>query len=191
MVPVSSPPTPPAELLRFREVYDAHFSFVWRTLCRFGVREADLPDAAQEVFMVVHRRLADFEGRSQLTTWLFRICLRVARGRVRRASARYEVLAGNEAAEGQPALDTFDPVERSDARALLERALASMTLDQRAVFSLCEFEGLTGDEVAEVLEISLGTVYSRLRRARELFQRSLRTAAPLRQPPLSAAREGA
>ena len=67
--------------MTFKEVYDEHFRFVWRSLRRLGVRESDVPDAVQDVFLVVHRRLAEFEGRSKVTTWLFGICFRVARDR--------------------------------------------------------------------------------------------------------------
>ena len=58
-------------LASFREMYDANVAFVWRALRRLGVAEADTPDAVQEVFLVAHRRMADFEGRSKASTWLF------------------------------------------------------------------------------------------------------------------------
>src|SRR5271166_6140959 len=74
----------------FPEVYRTHFPFVWRTLGRLGVRDADLLDVTQNVFLVVHRQLAGFEGRSKLTTWLFSICRRVARDYLRSAPIRRE-----------------------------------------------------------------------------------------------------
>src|SRR6185503_5602514 len=76
--------------MTFEAVYDAHFEFVWRSLRQLGVAEADANDAAQDVFVVVHKRLAEFEGRSKITTWLFAICLRVAVARRRRGYARRE-----------------------------------------------------------------------------------------------------
>ena len=160
--------------MTFDELYDAHFEFVWRTLRRLGVPEADLPDVAQEVFLVVHRRLASFVERAKVTTWLFRIAVRAARDRRRRAHVRREV-ASEEwiAALPDPAVDPVAALERSDARALFEQALASMDLEQRAVFSAFELEGMSGQDIAVALEIPLGTVYSRLRLARERFQRSV------------------
>ena len=67
----------------FEQVYKEHFAFVWRSLRRLGVREEDANDAAQEVFIVVHRKLGEFSGRSKLTTWLYGICFRVASERRR------------------------------------------------------------------------------------------------------------
>src|SRR5882724_509457 len=61
----------------FSAIYDAYFDFVWRSLRRLGVPEATLDDAAQDVFVVVHRRLPEFEARSTVKTWLFGIVLRV------------------------------------------------------------------------------------------------------------------
>src|SRR5690242_19825197 len=84
---MQAPPLPPFETL-----YREQFAFVWRSLYRLGIREADISDSAQEVFLVAHRRLQEFEGRAKLTTWLFRICLNVARDQLRRAHVRREVL---------------------------------------------------------------------------------------------------
>jgi len=154
----------------FEEVYRAYFAYVWRTLRRLGVREADAADAAQEAFLVVHRRLPEFEGRAKLTTWLFRICLNVASDQGRRAHVRREVLDGAD-------FDALShPSERADAGAVLhedlarlERGLSRLSMDERAVFVLFEIEGSTSAEVAASLEVPLGTVYSRLRRARQIF----------------------
>jgi RNA polymerase sigma factor (sigma-70 family) len=74
-----------------RILYDENFAFVWRALRRLGVPDSDLADVLQEVFVVVHRKLGEFEGRSQVTTWLFRIAFRAARDRRNRAHVRREV----------------------------------------------------------------------------------------------------
>lgn len=163
----------------FRRLYEANVEFVWRSLVRMGVRDAELEDAVQEVFFAVHRRVHDFEGRSKFTTWLFRICMGVARDRRRRAYNRHEVLVDSPPAE-YPDLrhDAATLTRRHDDLKLLERGLAAMSLDQRAVFVLFELEEFTCEEIASTLELPLGTVYSRLRRARALFQRSLRHAEP-------------
>src|SRR6186713_2887600 len=75
------PSSPPA----FAEVYESCAKLVWRNLRRLGVPEAALEDAAQDVFLVVHRRLSEFEGRSTLRTWIFGIVLRVAARHRRKA----------------------------------------------------------------------------------------------------------
>jgi len=152
----------------FEEAYRTHFAFVWRSLRRLGIREEDAGDAAQEVFIVVHRKLPEFAGRSKLTTWLYGVCFRVASER-RRAGPR-PALGEQEAASflGRPT-DPGASAERNQGLAVLERVLERIPDEQRAVFCLFELEGMTGEEVAESLEIPLGTAYSRLRLARAAF----------------------
>jgi len=154
----------------FHALYERHFDFVWRTLRHLGVPEADLSDACQDVFIVVHRKFPSFEARGKVTTWLFQICLNRARDRRRRAHVRNEVL-GDEALEHavETADDPHRELERKDNLALFEAALASMDLDQRAAFILFEIEGMTGPEAATAMEVPLGTAYSRLRLARKAF----------------------
>jgi RNA polymerase sigma-70 factor (ECF subfamily) len=159
------------------EVYRDHFRFVWRALRRLGIPEADTQDATQEVFLVVHRKLAEFEGRSRMTTWLFSICLHVARSRRRKAHVRLEVFdeASLERHEDTSA-DLEANLQRRQGLALLESILDEMDLDQRVVFSLFELESLSGEEIRALLEIPLGTVYSRLRLGREAFRQCLSRA---------------
>ena len=160
--------------MTFREIYDAHFLFVWRSLRRLNVPEADTPDAAQEVFLVVHRRLGEFEWRAKITTWLYRICIRVARDRRRRAHVRREVPTTDQLElRADPAANTEAGAERLQALEQLQAALAEMDLEQRAVFTLFELEGMTGQQIADILEIPLGTVYSRLRLGRESFRKAI------------------
>ena len=157
----------------FKEVYDAHFAFVWRSLRRLRVPEPSLKDAMQDVFVVVHRRLGDFEGRAKVSTWLFGICLRVAKDYRRRAHVRHEVLDdSNFATLVDPTLDASAVAEQRQDLALFEAALEDLQIDQRAVFILFELEHLCGEEIAESLEIPLGTVYSRLRLARAAFKKA-------------------
>jgi RNA polymerase sigma-70 factor (ECF subfamily) len=160
--------------MTFDDLYDQHFEFVWRTLRRLGVPAADLADIAQEVFLVVHRRLADFEERSKVTTWLFRISVRAARDRRRRAHVRLEVPGDDAIFETvDPSDDPSGALERADERALLEKALAALDEPQREVFTAFELEGMPGHAIAAALEVPLGTVYSRLRLGRERFRQAL------------------
>lgn len=168
--------------MTFDELYDQYFDFVWRSLRRLGVPPSDLQDVAQEVFLVVHRRLPHFEARSKVTTWLFSICLHAARDRRRRAHVRREVPDApflERVVDGGG--DASSLLERRHDLELFEAALASMDLDQRAVFTLFELEGVRGPEMAEALEIPLGTAYSRLRRAREAFRRAVMRSVSLGQ----------
>jgi RNA polymerase sigma-70 factor (ECF subfamily) len=155
-----------------RAIYDEHVDFVWRSLRRLGVSEADAPDATQEVFLVVHRRLAEFEGRAKLTTWLYGIAFRVASDRRKRAWDRRRSTddAAVEAAI-DPGRDAGAELERRQGLAIVERILDELPLEQRAVFTLFELDEQSGEAIADLLEIPLGTVYSRLRLAREAFAR--------------------
>lgn len=158
-------------------VHRAHADFVWRTLQRFGVRDADLDDALQDVFIVVHRRLHEFEGRSRLTTWLYAICQRVALERRRQAQARREEVhaevpeAHDPAAEGAP--DPERAALRREARARLDAILDELEPERRAAFVMFELEGMSCEEIAELSGVPLGTVYSRLHHARKSFDRAV------------------
>jgi RNA polymerase sigma-70 factor (ECF subfamily) len=160
----------------FREVYDAHFPFVWRSLRRLGVAEDDCADAVQDVFVIVHRRLHEFEGRARITTWIFAICMRVAAARRRAHSSRRETTEAELPDSPDPRTDVMAEVERRRALEMLESILDRMPLEQRTVFVLFELEEMSGDEIAELLGVSVGTVRSRLRLAREVFREAMQRA---------------
>jgi RNA polymerase sigma-70 factor, ECF subfamily len=153
----------------FDEVYTAHFAFVWRVLRTFGVTDAAIEDAAQDVFVVVHRRLPEFEGRAAITTWLFAIARRVA-GAYRRKVRGTEPL--DEQAPGPT--DTFAAFSRAQAAATVMSILETMDEDKRVVFALVELEQLSVPEVARMLDLNLNTAYSRLRLARVAFEIAVR-----------------
>ena len=155
-----------------REVFDEHAGYVWRTFRHLGISEADVPDLCQEVFVVVHRKLGEFEGRSSLKTWLYGICLRVAADHRRRAHVRHE-RAHADPAEHWAAPGSFGPDARVEARARLHALLSELDDDKRAVLVLYELEGLTMKEVAEVVGCPLQTAYSRLQAARAQVQASI------------------
>ena len=137
--------------LAFDAVYREHFAMVWRALRRFGVPERDLPDAAQDVFVVVHRKLAEFDGQCRVSTWLYAICVRVASDRRRRAPNRHEAF-GEEPDEARVSGAVHEPWELAERRALLREALDAMPIEQRTVFVLFELEGMTGEEIVVVVE---------------------------------------
>jgi RNA polymerase sigma-70 factor (ECF subfamily) len=146
-----------------RQVFDENAPFVWRTLRYLGVPESDLADVCQEVFITVHRKLAGFEGRSALRTWLYRICQRAASDFRRRAYVRREIVREDPTGRAPPAVDGVGHLE---ARNALNFALEKLDPTRREVFVLYEIEGLTMKEVAEILECPLQTAYSRLHAAR-------------------------
>lgn len=159
----------------FSELYATYFKQVWGALRRLGVREADVADVSQKVFMTAYRKLDSFEGRSHVRTWLLGICERTASDYRRSAPVRREVATDHEHLE-LTATDYPDVASTLGSRRLLaaaEAILDKLPEAQRTVFVLFELEDLSGPEIAEVLDISLGTVRSRLRLARETFAREL------------------
>ena len=171
MEPSARPPTPP-----FPEVYRTHFRFVWRTLARLGVREADRMDVCQNVFIVVHRQLPGFEARSELTTWLFSICRLVVKDYLQSAPIRLEVAVDARDLAGRAGC-TDSPLRRLDSEELgrtLEVILDKLPEKLRLVFVLFELDEMSGEDIARLLEVPVGTVRSRLRLARVAFQREVR-----------------
>ena len=155
----------------FDEVYATHVAFVWRVLRTFGLAGAQLEDAVQDVFLVVHRRLPEWEGRAAMTTWLFAIARRVAASHRRRAGGdRTEALV-DEPAGGD---DTFAAMSRAQAAATVVQILQQLDEDKRIVFALVELEQLSVPEVARTLGLNLNTAYSRLRLARHAFELAVR-----------------
>jgi RNA polymerase sigma-70 factor (ECF subfamily) len=146
-------------------LFEEHAPYVWRVLRRLGVAEADVEDLCQEVFLVIHRKLGEFEGRSSLTTWIYGICVRTASDYRRRAHRRREVVTGR-FPEGAVSATQPDDVQRRQALALLDEALEALDEPKRAVFVLYEIEELSMPAVAEALECPVQTAYSRLHAAR-------------------------
>lgn len=156
-------------------IYATHGEFVWRSLQRLGVFDTDLKDLSQEVFLVVHRRLDSFDGSALMTTWLFGICLRVVSDYRRRRRRRPESPLDPSLELEDRGLSPEQTLARREAQSILARVLDAMDLDKRAAFVMFEIEGVGCGEIAEVLGVPLGTVYSRLHAARAQFQKNLNT----------------
>lgn len=148
-------------------VYEANFAYCWQLLRRLGVREADLEDAVQDVFVVAHRRRAEFRGDSAIRTWLFGIARRVAAG-YRRTNARTQ--RRHQALRVAGGDDIRPAAERVDGSALLQRFLDSLDDGKRSVFILAELEQHSGREIAAALGINPNTASARLRAARRAFK---------------------
>lgn len=164
----TAPPIVAAVRPTVEQLFRHHADFVWATLHRMGVREADLSDQLQEVFLVAHRRLDSFDGTSKPTTWLFGICVRVAAAHRRRAHVRRERPDGSPDLGDRPT-DERGPEEQLSARqtaAQLDELLDQMDVERRHVLVMYELEELSCREIAESLDIPVGTVHSRLHAAR-------------------------
>jgi RNA polymerase sigma-70 factor, ECF subfamily len=169
----STASTPPV----FEEVFTSHGRFVWRALRYLGVGESDLDDACQEVFLVVHRRLGDFEGRSSLRSWVYGIALRVAADY--RKSAFVRRRSTSEVTLESPAPSAQSQAE---ARQLLQRALDRLDDDKRTVLVLHELEGFSIPEVAELVGCPVQTAYTRLHAALDRVEREIRRSQLTRVP---------
>jgi RNA polymerase sigma-70 factor (ECF subfamily) len=168
-LPKTSAGAPDSELPSLRTVFDEHARYVIRTLRHLGIKDADVEDVAQEVFVTVHRKLAEFEGRSKLRTWLYAICLRVASDHRRRAYVMRERVTDS------PPIDAGErtgdePDATLESRTFVRSLLDGIDDDKRAVLVLYEIEGLTMREIADIVGCPLQTAYSRLHAGRELLR---------------------
>ncbi|AKU99500.1 RNA polymerase sigma factor RpoE [Labilithrix luteola] len=156
---------------RLQRLAVEHYDFVWRSLRRLGVAPPETDDAAQRVFLVIADKLPNIEP-SKERSFVFGIVMRVAANvRRDRATARQREAEDTETSDLPIDAPTAEAeVARAQARVRLDAILASMSEDRRAVFVLFELEELTVTEIAELLGLPLGTVGSRLRRAREDFR---------------------
>jgi RNA polymerase sigma-70 factor (ECF subfamily) len=163
----------PAAPLDFEQVYQTQLDFVWRSLRLLGVPPEAVEDATQDVFGIVSRQLAHFEGRSALRTWLFAILQRVASNQRRTARRKLRQLQPfvEEAAGLAPTPHAH--AEAAEAMDIVQSFCETLDLDRRAVFVLSLLEELPAAEVSVALGIPVNTVYSRVRSLREGLRRRL------------------
>ncbi|MEE9386914.1 MAG: sigma-70 family RNA polymerase sigma factor [Nannocystaceae bacterium] len=170
--PGSTTPQRPLRLAsnrEFSEIYRAHVRFVWRCLRGYGVPDAAVQDAAQEVFLVVHRRLSDYDPTTNMRTWIYSIARRIAANR-RRSQLRADQ---REAAVVVTGADRADPESSLAARRDLARVQAfldQLDPNSRDVFFLFHVESFTGREIGEMLDMNPHTVNTRLRAVRKGFR---------------------
>jgi RNA polymerase sigma-70 factor (ECF subfamily) len=171
------------DLPSFPSLYDEYVDFVWRSARRLGVDDDAADDVVQQVFVVVHRRLSEFEGRASIKSWLFAILLRVVQDH-RRSLRRKSPHRGGEALDpdalpaATAASDPYEALSRTEASRLINQLLECLDKDRRAVFVMAELEQMTPAEIAEALEVDAKVVYARLRAARADFEQA---AARLRK----------
>ena len=154
---------------RIERLVREHHAFVWRSARRLGVRDADLDDVVQEVFLAAAKNVdAIQQGRER--GYLFRTCIYLSSHARRSFQRRREVVDEDRVSEERDVRPTPEQeAATSQARARLQNILEQMAPDFRAVFVLFELEAMTMIEIAEALGVPQGTVASRLRRAREIF----------------------
>jgi RNA polymerase sigma-70 factor (ECF subfamily) len=154
-----------SEAPTFDEVFRANLAFVWRIAAYLGVPRSDLDDVCQEVFVVVHRRLSEFDGRASMRSWLYGIARRVASDHRRRDRRRSEVHERGPMG-GAPAHSPDEELAWTRALASIDHALGDLDPSQRETFLLYEVEELTMEEITQTMGCPLQTGYTRLRAAR-------------------------
>lgn len=168
---------PEVSVSSFTKIYNEYFDFVWRNARRLGVPESSADDVVQEVFIVVQRRLPDFDGRAHIRAWIFGILAHVARHYRRsyqRKGAHCISLDQDKAYQAPNATDESTPsahLERAELARLMERLLGQLDENKRTLLVLSELEEWTLREIAEYLGSNINTIYSRLRVAKREFER--------------------
>jgi RNA polymerase sigma-70 factor (ECF subfamily) len=173
-------------------IYRAHFQFVWRCLRSLGVRDDVLEDALQDVFVVVQNKLEHFDGKANLSTWLYGIALRVARryrARVAKEAQKFVFSANATSAEQSadedlgdlpsPSREIEHEIEASERLRLARRALEMLDDDKREVFVFACVEQMSAPEISQITGLPLNTVYSRIRAARLAFAAQVARLQPL------------
>ena len=165
------PTAPTASGATFTAIYDAWFENVLRWLRALGAPEADREDIAQDVFLVVRRRLHTFDGRN-LAGWLYQITKRQVRDFrrrtwIKRIFTREHTYALDDMADVR--IGPADELERKQDQRILAALLAKLNPDRRAALVLFEIDGLSGEEIARIQGVPLNTVWKRLHTARKEF----------------------
>jgi len=173
---VPEPGPVPGPVPALSDIFREHARYLWRALLGLGVRAGDVDDACQDVFLVVHRRLPEFDGRA-LRSWLYAICLRVASDYRRSARVRNEVTV-DEPPDTHASPKQLESVFTRELGERLLLALDQLDEDKRAAFVLYEIEELPLREVADALGCPLQTAYSRLQAAREQVRKSFERRTP-------------
>lgn len=202
----TTPNVPPDERSRIQalqagseEAFDwligQYASSVFRLAYRILNDHADAADAVQEVFLKVFRSIGEFQGDSSLKTWIYRIAVNTAANQNRWWRRHKEQECSLDAQTPGGGGTCFIPVDRAqnpfesllsrETQEIVRKAMGSLAEDFRTVLVLREMESLSYEEIAEILHISLGTVKSRLARARQALKselESLLEPAPARLP---------
>ncbi len=172
----------------FDKVYETHFAFVFRNAKRLGVADANVDDVVQEVFVVVYRRLGDYDGRTSMRGWIYGILCNVVR-EYRRSRRRKEAPLCSFDPEGPSAAGTassdpgpIDLVERQEAARFLFGLLDTLDDEKREILVLAELEQMNIPEIGQTLGLNVNTLYSRLKAAKKaLAQAYRRESARARQ----------
>lgn len=169
----------------FAEVFHLYKDMVYTLAIKLLANKADAMDVTQEVFFTLFRKIRSFRGDSSLKTWLYRVAINQAAGRNRWWRRRFWSRTTSLNLEPDDGTDPMsecvpsgDPsptreVFSGELRRALDQALRELPFEQRVAMTLRDVEGLSYEEIAEVMETNLGTVKSRISRGRERLRKTL------------------
>ena len=162
----------------FDAIYESMVDYVWNVVRRMGVPQAEAEDVVQEVFVTVYRRIGEFEGRAQLKTWVFAIAVHLVQHYFRTHARKPGDRASDKGTEIQDLVDQQEngpanQIERKERYDALDRVLDQLDDTKRLVFVLAELEQLTLVEIGEIVGANPNTVATRLRAARQAFEKAL------------------
>jgi RNA polymerase sigma-70 factor (ECF subfamily) len=164
-------PAPERAEPSFESIYRTWFADVARWVRARGANDADVEDLTQEVFIIVRRKLAEFDGRN-LAGFLYRITERTVRDHRRSTWIRNLFRNPSPLPEiVEPRADSLQTIQQRERRKALDAILAKMTEKRRTTFVLFEIEGYSGEEIAQIQSLPLDTVWTRLHHARKDFTR--------------------
>jgi len=158
----------------FDQIYAAWYDDVSRWIRAMGGPEAEREDLVQDVFVVVHRRLEDFDGQN-LAGWLYQIARRRVRDFRRLLWVKNLITRRSPLPEGLALIgpSPVEDLETKEKRLLLETLLAKLNESERAALILFEVEGYSGQQIAAIQEVPINTVWARIHKARRKLQQSL------------------
>jgi RNA polymerase sigma-70 factor (ECF subfamily) len=163
--------------LEFRAIYERWFGEVSRWIRAMGGPEAEREDLVQDVFLIVHRRLPDFDG-SNLAGWLYQIARHRVRDFRRLLWVRHLFFGGVPPSDNltHSGPSPAESLETREKRMLLERLLGKLNESERAALILFEIDGYSGEEIAELEGVPVNTVWARIHRARKKLNAALAVA---------------
>jgi len=167
-----APEAPPR--LEFEDIYERWFDEVSRWIRAMGGPQADREDLVQDVFLVVHRRLPDFDGQN-VAGWLYQIARHRVRDFRRLLWVRHLLFGSVPLSDSLPkgGASPADTLETNEKRALLERLLDKLNESERAALVLFEIDGFSGEEIAEIQGVPLNTAWGRIHKARKKLKAQL------------------
>ena len=160
-------PVSETETLSFDRIYDENFTFVWRTVRALGVPPAVVDDAVQEVFIVIHRRLADYQPTASIRSWIFGVVRRVAKDFRRSQERRGTPVEIREEHLDSNIQDPYIFATQTQAFKIIRDFLEQQDEERQLIFVLSELEQMSVPEVASLTQLNVNTVYSRLKVLRQ------------------------